>query len=118
LIQGSYYKERMSFSLSWRWTEAQLANANWNFNGTSTRWDVADNEIAAENVVDARFGYRFDTGGGNVNLTVNLNNVLDERPDENLGVFSTNFSSGTGLGNTGETRGRRFSVGVNVDFGR
>ena len=117
-IQGSYFKERMSFALSWRWTEAQLANANWNFNGTSTRWDVADNEIAAENVVDARFGYRFDTGSGNVNLTLNLNNLLDEGPEENLGVFSTNFSSGTGLGNTGETRGRRVSVGVNMNFGR
>ena len=118
LIQGSFYKERMSFNLSWRWTQDQLANANWNFNGTSTRWDVADNEIAAENVVDARFGYRFDTGSGAVNLTLNLNNLLDERPEENLGVFSTNFSSGTGLGNTGETRGRRFSIGVNMNFGR
>ena len=96
----------------------QLANANWNFNGTSTRWDVLDNEIAAENVVDARFGYRFDTGSGAVNLFVNLNNLLDEEPEENLAVYSSNFSTGTGLGVTGENRGRRASVGVNMDFGR
>lgn len=97
LIQGSYFKDRMSVTLSWRWTDSQLANANWNFNGTSTRWDVADNEIAAENVVDARFGYRFDTSGGNVNLFVNLNNLFDEQPEENLTVYSSNFSTGTVL---------------------
>jgi hypothetical protein len=118
LIQGSYYKDRMSVSLSWRYADAQLANQNWNFNGTSTRWDVLDNEIAAENVVDARFNYRFETGGGTLNLFVNLNNLLDEQPEENLTVYSSNFSSGTGLGVTGENRGRRASVGVNVDFGR
>jgi hypothetical protein len=117
LIQGSYFKDRMSVTLSWRWTDSQLANANWNFNGTSTRWDVADNEIAAENVVDARFGYRFDTSGGNVNLFVNLNNLFDEQPEENLTVYSSNFSTGTGLGVVGENRGRRASIGVNVDFG-
>ncbi|HSC16239.1 MAG TPA: hypothetical protein VLI71_14035, partial [Gammaproteobacteria bacterium] len=118
LIQGSYYKNRMGFTLSWRWTDAQMANQNWNFNGTSTRWDVLDNEIAAENVVDARFNYRFDTGSGNLSFFVNLNNMFDEQPEENLTVYSSNFSTGTGLGVTGENRGRRVSVGANVDFGR
>jgi hypothetical protein len=117
LIQGSYYKNRMGLTLSWRYTDPQIANQNWNFNGTSTRWDVLDNEIAAESVVDARFNYRFDTGGGNINLFVNLNNIFDEGPEENLTVYSSNFSTGTGLGVTGETRGPRASVGVNVDFG-
>ena len=74
----------MLVSLSCRYADAQLANQNWNFNGTSTRWDVLDNEIAAETVVDARFSYRFDTSGGGVNLFVNLNNLLDEDPEENL----------------------------------
>jgi hypothetical protein len=118
LIQGSYYKERMGITLSWRYADAQLANQNWNFNGTSTRWDVLDNEIAAENVVDARFNYRFEAGGGNVNLFLNINNLLDEGPEENLTVYSSNFSTGTGLGVTGEQRGRRASLGVNVNFGQ
>jgi iron complex outermembrane recepter protein len=117
LIQGSLYKDRMTVSLSYRYADSQLANQNWNFNGTSTRWDVLDNEIAAENVVDARFSYRFDTRGGAVNLFVNLNNVFDEDPEENLTVYSSNFSTGTGLGVTGETRGRRASVGVSMNFG-
>ena len=115
LIQGSYYKDKIRVTLSWRWTDAQMANQNWNFNGTSTRYDVLDNEIAAENVVDAQFNYRF--GNGNVNFFVNLNNLFDEQPEENLTVYSSNFSTGTGLGVTGENRGRRASIGVNVDFG-
>jgi outer membrane receptor protein involved in Fe transport len=79
---------------------------------------VLDNEIAAENVVDARFNYRFDTGSGAVNFWVNVNNLFDEDPEENLMVYSSNFSTGTGIGVTGENRGRRASVGVDVDFGR
>jgi outer membrane receptor protein involved in Fe transport len=78
---------------------------------------VLDNETGRENLVDARFSYRFDTGGGAVNLFVNVNNLFDEDPEENLTVYSSNFSSGTGLGVTGENRGRRASVGVNVNFG-
>jgi outer membrane receptor protein involved in Fe transport len=79
---------------------------------------VLDNEIAAENVVDARFSYRLDTGSGTVNLFVNLNNVFDEDPEENLTIYSSNFSTGTGIGVTGENRGRRASVGVSMNFGR
>jgi iron complex outermembrane receptor protein len=118
VIQGNYYKDRMSVSLSHRYTDSQLANQNWNFNGTSTRWDVLDNEIAAENVWDARFSYRFDTAGGALNFFLNINNLFDEDPEENLTVYSSNFSSGTGLGVTGENRGRRATLGVNLNFGQ
>ena len=31
-------------------------------------------------------------------------------------VFSSNFNTGTGLGVTGDQRGRRYVVGVSVDF--
>jgi outer membrane receptor protein involved in Fe transport len=118
LIQGSYYKDRLALTLSVNYADSQLANRNWNFNGTSNRWDVADNEIASETVVDARFNYRIETGGGVVNVFLNANNLFDTGPEENLLVFSSNFSYGTGLGVTGENRGRRFSVGASMDFGR
>jgi outer membrane receptor protein involved in Fe transport len=95
-----------------------LYNRAWNFNGTSTRWDVADNEIASETIVDARFNYRFETGGGVLNLFLNVNNLLDIDAEEALNIYSSNFSTGTGLGVYGENRGRRLSVGVNMDFGR
>jgi iron complex outermembrane receptor protein len=118
LIQGNYFKDRMSVSLSYRYADSQVANQNWNFNGNSTRWDVPDNEIASENVWDTRFSYRFDTGGGAVNFFLNINNLFDQDPEENLTVYSSNFSAGTGLGVTGENRGRRVTVGANLNFGR
>lgn len=117
-IQGNFNRGPMNVGLSLRYTDSMIANQNWNHNGTSTRWDVLDNEISSETVVDARFGYRFDTGGGAVNLFLNVNNLFDLDAEENLTVFSSNFSTGTGLGVTGENRGRRISVGVSMDFGR
>lgn len=118
VIQGSYYRGPLSLVLSVRYADSMLYNRNWNFNGTSTRWDVADNEIASETVVDGRFNYRFEMGGGTLNLFLNVNNLFDTDAEEALTVFSSNFSTGTGLGTFGETRGRRLSVGLNMDFGR
>jgi outer membrane receptor protein involved in Fe transport len=105
-------------TLSINYADSMLYNRNWNFHGTSTRWDVADNEISSETIVDARFNYRFETGGGVLNLFLNVNNLFDTDAEEALTVFSSNFSYGTGLGVMGENRGRRLSVGVNMDFGR
>jgi iron complex outermembrane recepter protein len=118
LIQGTYNRGPLAFTLSVNYTDSMLANRNWNFNGTSNRWDVYDNEIASETMVDARFNYRFEAGGGLMNLFLNVNNLFDTDAEESLTVFSSNFSTGTGLGVTGDTRGRRISVGVTMDFGR
>jgi outer membrane receptor protein involved in Fe transport len=118
LIQGNYNRGPLGLSLSVRYTDSMLYNRAWNFNGTSTRWDVADNEIASETIVDARFNYRFETGGGVLNLFLNVNNLFDIDAEEALNIYSSNFSTGTGLGVYGESRGRRLSVGVNMDFGR
>jgi hypothetical protein len=117
-VQGNYNRGPLSFTLSVRYTDAMIANQNWNFNGVSRRWDVLDNEISSETVTDARFAYRFDTRGGAISLFLNANNLFDLQAEESLAVFSSNFSAGTGLGVTGENRGRRLSVGVNMDFGR
>jgi outer membrane receptor protein involved in Fe transport len=103
--------------LSVRYTDAMVQNRSWNFLGNSTRWDVFDNEIASETMVDGRFNYRFATGSGNLSLFFNVNNLFDADAEELLGVFSSNFSTGTGLGVTGEAdRGRRYTVGVRMDF--
>jgi hypothetical protein len=119
LVQGNYFRGPLGLSLSVRYTDPQLVNANWNFNGTSVRWDVADNEVASETVVDARFNYRFETGGGVINVFLNANNLFDTGPEEFLNLaYSSNASAGTGLGVTGETRGRRYSIGMTMDFGR
>jgi outer membrane receptor protein involved in Fe transport len=94
-------------------------NLNWNFSGTSTRWDVYDNEVSSEVVTDARVNYTFDTANGRLGLFLNVNNLFGRDPEEFLNAaFSSNFSTGTGLGVTGEgDRGRRFTVGVRLDFG-
>jgi hypothetical protein len=118
LLSGTYNRGNLGFTLSARYTDAMLVSSIWNFNGPSTRWDVADNEVASETILDARFNYRFDMANGSLNLFANVNNLTDTGPEEFLNLpFSSNFSSGTGLGVTGETRGRRYSVGVSMDFG-
>jgi iron complex outermembrane recepter protein len=115
LISGSYNRGPLSVALSARYTDSMLINPNWNFNGTSTRWDVFDNEVKAETVVDARFGYRFERPG--LNLFFNVNNLFNTGPEGFLAApFSSNFSTGTGLGVTGETRGRRYTAGVRMEF--
>jgi hypothetical protein len=117
-LTGNYNRGNFGATLAVRYTDAQLINANWNLNGTSTVWNVLDNEVASETIVDARFNYRFETSNGSLNLFANINNLTDTGPEEYLiGAFSSNFSAGTGLGVTGENRGRRYSIGVNMDFG-
>ncbi|HEX6996885.1 MAG TPA: TonB-dependent receptor [Gammaproteobacteria bacterium] len=122
LLTASFDKGPLGLSLAARYRGEMLVNRNWDFHGTSTRWDVSDNEVKAETVVDARFDYRFRTaGGGRLNLFFIVNNLFDTAPEEYLAPpnapFSSNFSTGTGLGVTGEDRGRRYSLGVNMDFG-
>ena len=116
-IMGSYIKGPLSVSLVARYTDEQLINPAWNFNGTSTRWDVADNTVDSDVTVDARVAYRLGMGDGNISVFGNINNLFDEDPEEFLNLpFSSNFSTGTGLGVTGDERGRRYVVGVSVDF--
>ena len=55
---------------------------------------------------------------GSLNLFANINNLTDTGPEEFLNAaFNSNQAAGTGLGVTGETRGRRYSLGVSMDFG-
>lgn len=117
ILTGSYNRGPLGLQLSVRYTDSMLANRNWNFHGNSNRWDVFDNEIASETIVDARFNYRFETSAAQLGLFFNVNNLFDTDAEESLGVFSSNFSTGTGLGVTGEgDRGRRYTVGVRMDF--
>jgi outer membrane receptor protein involved in Fe transport len=117
VISGGYQKGPLSINLSARYTDDQLINPAWNFNTTSTRWDVADNTVESDVLVDARVGYRFGMGDGNISVFGTINNLFDEDPQEFLNLpFSSNFNTGTGLGVTGDQRGRRYVVGVTVDF--
>ena len=118
MISGNYSRGPLSLSLITRYTDAMMINRNWNFNGTSTRWDVFDNEVDTEILVDARFAYRFPRAGGNLSLFFNVNNLFDADPEEYLtGAFNAGFSTGTGLGVTGDMRGRRYTLGVQWELG-
>ena len=117
VISGGYRRGPLSVNLTARYTDEQLINPAWNFNGTSTRWDVADNTVESEVLVDTSVRYRFGMGDGNMSVFGTINNLFDEDPQEFLNLpFSSNFSTGTGLGVTGDRRGRRYVVGVSVDF--
>jgi outer membrane receptor protein involved in Fe transport len=117
VISGGYRRGPLSVNLTARYTDDQLINPAWNFNGTSTRWDVADNTVDSNVLVDTSIRYRFGMGDGNMSVFGTINNLFDEDPEEFLALpFSSNFNTGTGLGVTGDQRGRRYVVGVSVDF--
>jgi outer membrane receptor protein involved in Fe transport len=118
-VAATYMRGPLSLTLSARYTDSMIMNRNWNFNGNSTRWDVADNEIAAETIVDARFNYRFQAGDNvNMSLFFNVNNLFDVDAEEfYFAAFSSNFATGTGTNVTGEgIRGRRYTLGLRMDF--
>ncbi|MDX1561745.1 MAG: TonB-dependent receptor [Gammaproteobacteria bacterium] len=117
IISANYSRGPLGLGLTARYTDEMLINPNWNFNGSSTRWDVADNTIDSELIVDARVRYRFDVRDFALSVFATINNLFDEPPTNNIGgPFSSFFSTGTGLGVQGDLRGRRYVVGMTVDF--
>ncbi len=121
VISGNYNRGPLSLSLAARYASSMIINRNWNTGVTGgpnpALWDVADNETDAETVIDARFGYRFDTRNGGVDLYFNVNDLFDTEPEDFFGgVFSSNVAAGTGLNATGENRGRRYTLGVRLAF--
>jgi outer membrane receptor protein involved in Fe transport len=117
LVNGGYSRGPLNVNLTARYTDEMIINPNWNFLGTSNRWDVADNKINNEILVDARVGYRMELAEGNLNLYLNVNNLFDKAPQQYLtGAYSNFFSVGPGLGVTGDLRGRRYSIGANFEF--
>jgi outer membrane receptor protein involved in Fe transport len=111
----------LSLSLAARYASAMIIQRTWNTGeagGTAPAlWDIADNEVDAETVIDARFGYRFDTANGGVDLYFNVNDLFDSKPEDFFtAAYSSNVAAGTGLNVTGENRGRRFTLGARMSF--
>jgi len=118
MLTGNYNRGPLSVSMTTRYTDSMLINRNWNHIGSSTQWDVLDNTVRSEVLVDARVTYAFDTANGNLSLFFNVNNLFDRDPEELLtGAFNSGFSTGTGLGVTGDLRGRRYTLGLRLDLG-
>jgi iron complex outermembrane recepter protein len=121
VLSGNYNRGPLSLSLVARYASAMIIQRTWNTGTTGgaapALWDIADNEVGAETVVDARFGYRFDTADGDVDLYFNVNDLFDTEPEDFFTApYSSNVTAGTGLNVTGENRGRRYTLGVRMSF--
>lgn len=117
LLSGNYNRGPLSLAMTTRYTDSMLINQNWNYNGSSTRWDVFDNTVNTEVLVDARVGYNFDVAGSTLNVFLNINNLFDRDPQDFLtGAFNSGFTTGTGLGTIGDQRGRRYTLGLRFDY--
>jgi len=122
VLSGFYNRGPLSLSLAARYASSMIIQRTWNTGAPGgaapALWDITDNETDAETILDARFDYRFETGNGNVDLYFNINDLLDTEPEDFLTVaFSSNVAAGTGLGVTGENRGRRYTLGASMNFG-
>ncbi len=116
LLSGNLIRGPLGLSLQANYTGSTIQNQNWNWHGASTRWDVLDNEIEAQVIVDARVSYRFDIRGGSLNLYATVNNLFDEDPIPFLTTFDGFFTNATGNGVVGDLRGRRYAVGLALEF--
>ena len=119
VVSAGLIKGPLSIRLNARYTGEQLINANWNFNGTSKQWDVADNELNPVWLMDASVGYQFGTRGYRINIFGTINNLFNKDPQQYLAAaFTDTFNTGTGLGvdPNGDMRGRRYVLGVSVGF--
>jgi iron complex outermembrane receptor protein len=118
----TYQRGLFGFSFQNRYTSKTLIYRNWNYSGTSTRWDVYDNTVDPTILTDAQVNYGFDLYGVNLNLYLNVNNLFDNTPQPYLagnaggGDNNSIWGSGPGLGVTGDLRGRRFVFGVRYEF--
>ena len=118
---GQLQPRPLSLSLAARYASSMIIQRTWNTGeaggAAPALWDIADNEIDAETVLDARFGYRFDTANGGLDLYFNVNDLLDSEPEDFFtAAYSSNVAAGTGLNVTGENRGRRYTLGVRMSF--
>jgi len=113
-------KGPISASLQARYQE-ETVQANVNvfqsaFNGGAIRYDVADNTIDSSMILDANFGYNFDLRGKTrMRLSFTVNNLLDEDPQALYAVLG-GLNGATSNGYVGDLRGRRYALGLNVDF--
>ena len=117
ILSGTYRRGPFGLYAQARYTGETLKNEDWNFNGNSTRWDVADNTVDSTILVDAKVNYIFEVFGGFLDLYGTVNNVFDKDPEESLAAqYTTWFATTPGLGHAGDLRGRRWAIGARFEY--
>jgi outer membrane receptor protein involved in Fe transport len=114
-VAGNYTRGPLSASLQGRYTGETYQNLNRNFLGASTRWDVADNTVNAEVLVDLAVSYRFRLAETDITLFGNVNNLFNEGPQAFYGTFDS-FGEQVGNGYVGDLRGRRYTIGMRFEY--
>ncbi len=118
VLTGTYRRGPLRLTLTARYTDEMLLNRNWNYNGTSTRWDVLDNIINERIILNARVNYTFELFGGFLDLYGVVNNVMDTWPEQlDSAEFWSGFGGDPGFGTAvnQDRRGRRFTLGVQIE---
>jgi len=119
VLTTAYRRGPLRLTLTARYTDELLLNRNWNYNGTSTRWDVLDNTIDAQIILNARANYTFEVFGGYLDLYGVVNNVLGKWPEQlDAGEYWAGFGGDPGFGTAvnQDRRGRRYTFGVNFEY--
>lgn len=117
MLSGNYSRGPLNLSLLGRYTGETYQNLNRNYLGASTRWDVADNDVDAEMIVDASISYRFEVDKylSSIMVYANVNNLFDTGPQAFYGTFDA-FGEAIGSGHVGDLRGRRFAAGIRFEY--
>jgi iron complex outermembrane receptor protein len=121
VLTGTYRRGPLRLTATARYTDEMLLNRNWNYNGTSTRWDVLDNTIDARIIVNARANYAFEVFGGFLDVYGLVNNVFDKWPEQlDAGEYNALFGGDWGNANWGtapnqDRRGRMYTFGLTYE---
>jgi iron complex outermembrane receptor protein len=108
LMALTYNTGGFNVYLALRYLGDVLRNADW-VEGV----DIDYNRLPSKTYADLRFGYTLDGGNSGWSVFANIQNLLDEDPHGRDYSFSR--FGGSSVGST-EILGRRFTVGMRLDF--
>jgi iron complex outermembrane receptor protein len=122
-LSGWYKRGPFRLYLQARFTGEMLKNGfpldSSGYNANSGVYDISDNVLDSTIIVDTRVNYTFEVFDGFLDLYLNVNNLLNKWPQQNLatwGYFPLLYGD-PGLGVTGDLRGRRYTIGAMFEYG-
>ncbi len=109
----TYSMDRFNASLSARYISDGIYNKRYNL-PTAVRPDVEDNTVPSIVYVNLSAGYSWDMYGGTLDLSANVQNLLDKDPPIVPSVFDATLGQTGSQVNQGlfDLLGRRFTIGV------